>query len=1202
MYKTTNAMIMKRILTMILVMMPFVCTLAADQWEYPTSSPNSLKGTGLKDDPFQINSAQDLANFAYLVNNNELDPSFTPIVRYVVLNCDIVLNDNLCPDGVPNTTGAKAWTPIGYWGSPQSTYFTGFFDGQGHTISGLYVNDPDGKVDYLGLFGCISNGVKNLKVIDSVIKGGCNCTGGIVGYAKHADVTNCTFQGYISNGKSEYLGGVVGCHWGSDANDYNVSDCHFEGTIHEETGSTGATYIGGIVGYSDYNISGCTVKGSVRDNDSSTGNCQYIGGIVGWSEGSVTDCTKLDDGVVSSMSANYVGGVAGRVDNEVKHCFNYANVRGAAATCYVGGVAGYAKNASFCGNLGYMELYYAPKEQSYSDFCGAGVVGWSKGINDSFNAGDLRAENAENSNVYLAGVCAYTEGYMKNCVNTGNIYTTCGVSPTDYNYGLAQYSYYGLFAYSNYCLEGSAKYSSPNTNTQGMFNKAFFQSYTDVGIIAYMEDIWGSGTWGLDPVRKLPIPIACGGVDAFFVMNDKGAGTAEDPYLITDYNELTMLHSRLSKGVSYKGIHFKQTCDLDFAENAFQPLGSLYEPSYEGWTAFLGHYDGDNHAVKNINYSNALWFPVGFFAELGEGAEVKNLRFTENSLTVSAAGKVGMVAGKATNASLSGIYVRDCQVSQTLPVVETIGSQIGYDNGAGALAGIFTGSISRSSVYYTDIAGNQVGGLAGLMQGSSTVEDAVVQASLHASQYNVGSNSNYPQCAGGITSRASDVKVARCVVLPTVDYATYDSWGYMGGLFGYSNSGNAAEYTMCNMNEPENSVSRWGHLMGINESATSLTATNVQIYDKAKYKSSYGNGLTNTDGIKDFVSDLHGWSPIFLNGGASNLSNMHFSYYHALPQQGIGSYAVTSANGECSAYTDMTDYKDGSWTRPATLYIDLSYPEVSSDNNVLTAVGNIDPLIVERKSNLVSSSGNASKLYLYDSKPVTYPAPITTDKLNYSRNFANTSWQPLYVPFSMTCDKWMSAGLEVASISALSETQDESGNPVMVLEVKKVTEGCIEASTPYLVRAKETGEKLLDLRNVTLAATETTAKVLGTDLLTCTITPTYAGITTFNSDSDDATTDYLMKGGAFGKASATAVLNPQRWYITLSSNKSNMASLANRIIIHENGAGSATRIEDIRIEAGNTVANQPMYDLQGRRLSSALQKGIYIIKNKKIIK
>ena len=215
-----------------------------------------------------------------------------------------------------------------------------------------------------------------------------------------------------------------------------------------------------------------------------------------------------------------------------------------------------------------------------------------------------------------------------------------------------------------------------------------------------------------------------------------------------------------------------------------------------------------------------------------------------------------------------------------------------------------------------------------------------------------------------------------------------------------------------------------------------------KIYDKAKYKGN-GDELANTNGIKDFANDLHGWSPIFMNGGAGNLGKMHFSYRYALPQHGIGSYAVTSANGECSAYTDMTDYESGLWTRPANLYIDLSYPEVAIDNNVLTAVGDIDPLIVERKGNVVGSSGQASNIYLFDGKPVVYPSAITSDKLIYSRHFTNTSWQPLYVPFPMSYGDWSAAGLEVASINALGEAQDESGNTVKVLKVTKVTTGSI---------------------------------------------------------------------------------------------------------------------------------------------------------------
>ena len=1194
---------MKRILYFLLTFIMAANIYEVRAWEYPETLPDLLPGSGTEEDPYRVSNAQELANMAYYVN--ERFDSYEG--KYIVLTNDIVLNENLIASNGYPVSGAKQWKPIGYPVSvTANNEFKGTFDGQGHTIRGMYIDDDD--IPYaVGLFGFTSAAtIKNLKVADSFVRGNNQYLGGIVGYGKWTHIQqNCSFYGTIVNRQNDAVGAIMAYGY----NTCTIDNCYFEGMIDWEPGSLGPKSVGGVLGEgTSTTVTNCVVNADVKIRTATDGQCEYMGGVAGYCY-NIENCmtTLKNDGsknYVSGGTAKYVGGVAGIVDGYVKKCFNYATVAISHASV-LGGVVGICYNEVSCsGNFGYLDLSAVGEPYYSNGFSAGGVAGASYGINGSFNAGNLYALNGHHPVAKIGGVMgAFTYGaspYMTNCFNTGGIQSS---SDASYHFGLFgvadRYSY--IENHNNYYLNGSATYSTKEQQTKEGKDTTFFQSYTNDGIIAYMEAIWGSGTWGLDPVKKLPIPIECGGVDAFFVMNDKGAGTVEDPYLITNYDELTMLHSRLSKGVNYKGIHFKQTCDLDFAENAFQPLGSLYEPSYEGWTAFLGHYDGDNHAVKNINYSNALWFPVGFFSELGEGAEVKNLRFTENSLTVSAAGKVGMVAGKATNASLSGIYVRDCQVSQTLPVVETIGSQIGYDNGAGALAGIFTGSISRSSVYYTDITGNQVGGLAGLMQGSSTVEDAVVQASLHASQYNVGSNSNYPQCAGGITSRASDVKVARCVVLPTVDYATYDSWGYMGGLFGYSNSGNSAEYTMCDMRQPASSISTWGLLMGSNGGATSLATTAVQIYDKSRYKGN-GDALTNTEGIKDVVNDLHGWSPIYLNGDASNLGNMHFSYRYAVPYQGIGSYAVTSANGEYSDTPSMADYSEGFWTRPEHLYIDLSHPEVAWDNNVLTAVGDIDPLIVERKGNVVSSEGKASTIYLYDAKPVTYPASITTDKLNYSRNFANTSWQPLYVPFSMTCDKWTSAGLELASISALSETQDESGNPVMVLEVKKVTEGSIEANTPYLVRAKETGEKLLDLRNVTLAATETTAKVLGTDLLTCTITPTYAGINTFNSDGDDATTDYLMKGGTFGKASATAVLNPQRWYITLSSNKSNMASLANRIIILENGAGSATRIEDIRIEAGNIVANQPMYDLQGRRLSSALQKGIYIIKNKKIIK
>ena len=295
----------------------------------------------------------------------------------------------------------------------------------------------------------------------------------------------------------------------------------------------------------------------------------------------------------------------------------------------------------------------------------------------------------------------------------------------------------------------------------------------------------------------------------------------------------------------------------------------------------------------------------------------------------------------------------------------------------------------------------------------------------------------------------------------------------------------------------------------------------------------------------------------------------------------------------------MTDYKDESWTRPEHLYIDLSYPEVASDNNVLLAEDDIDPLIVERKSNVVSSSGTASKLYLYDGLPVTYPSAITTDKLNYSRNFTNTSWQPLYVPFSMNYSDWTAAGLEIASIKAVKKTDDGSGKQVMVLQVNKVTQGAIAPNTPYLVKAKAIGEKTVELNNVAMAATATADISFGNEDITCTITPTYAALHAFNVDSDASTMDYIMKDGKFGRAASTAELKAQRWYITLS-NKTNVNEV-NAILLSIDGEGGATKIEDIQTVTASDAADR-MYDLQGRRLNTAPQKGVYIINNKKVIK
>ena len=135
---------MKRILYFLLSLVMAANVNDARAWEYPTSEPGELPGSGIEADPYQISSAQELANFAYRVNNG-----YTYYQKYVVLKADITLNERLLDEeGNPLTT-AKQWRHIGY--EERDNSFRGTFDGLNHTVRGVYTDD-EAQEEYVGLF------------------------------------------------------------------------------------------------------------------------------------------------------------------------------------------------------------------------------------------------------------------------------------------------------------------------------------------------------------------------------------------------------------------------------------------------------------------------------------------------------------------------------------------------------------------------------------------------------------------------------------------------------------------------------------------------------------------------------------------------------------------------------------------------------------------------------------------------------------------------------------------------------------------------------------------------------------------------------------------------------------------------------------------------------------------------------------------
>ena len=154
--------------------------------------------TEVSEGNYTVDNEKGLRNLAKLVNSNG-----GKTLINITLTGDITL------------TGE--WTPIGNY----ENRYTGTFDGNGHTITGLTVNQKErgnvGLIGYLGSGGKVQN-----LTLENVNLNGNLYVGGVVGYSNNGTVTACTASGSI-NGK-EYVGGIVGSNYlGTVTACYNTS-------------------------------------------------------------------------------------------------------------------------------------------------------------------------------------------------------------------------------------------------------------------------------------------------------------------------------------------------------------------------------------------------------------------------------------------------------------------------------------------------------------------------------------------------------------------------------------------------------------------------------------------------------------------------------------------------------------------------------------------------------------------------------------------------------------------------------------------------------------------------------------------------------------------------------------------------------------------------------------------------------------------
>ena len=314
-----------------------------------------MDGLGTEAYPYEIGTADQLKLFRQIVNGVQTDnqnavlPPQNPAACAKLMN-DIVLNDGTFDESgnySSSLIGAnpEEWTPIAYSGpftENTTLYYTGTFDGQGHTIKGLYVsiNNALSIEDQvcLGLFSTAKNAVIRNVTVTGYVSGYAGNLGGIAGYLSGGTIENCANYCTVKSTLAatevpSYIGGIAG---GADSN-ATIRDCYNTGTI------TVKKYLvwnstGGIVGYNNSSeVSNCYNVGKVAGNGNYNGeivgnnaddengtpsivsNCYYLDGTglkaVGNGKGSITNAesktaAELGDGTVLALLIN------GRADSE----------------------------------------------------------------------------------------------------------------------------------------------------------------------------------------------------------------------------------------------------------------------------------------------------------------------------------------------------------------------------------------------------------------------------------------------------------------------------------------------------------------------------------------------------------------------------------------------------------------------------------------------------------------------------------------------------------------------------------------------------------------------------------------------------------------------------------------------------------------------------------------------------------------------
>ncbi|NTW33505.1 MAG: hypothetical protein HGB12_12940, partial [Bacteroidetes bacterium] len=301
----------------------FLCLFATVLLQAQTATAPST-GDGSSGNPYRIAT---LDNLYWIAASDAVVPSPNRAARW---DAYYIQTANIYASGTSSWFSGAGWPMIGYLNDYPGDYlaFSGSYNGQGHTIDGLYINLP--STIFVGPFGFTwAATIKNLGLTNVSITG-YDQVGGLIGSTQEYDivdscyVTGSVTANYVQNG----CGGLIGF-----TNDATVSNCYSSCTVVGIDGSGSGEGTGGLIGMNYGNVYRCYSAGSVSGHNKT-------GGLIGASySGSsnfiVENCYST---CLVSSSGNYVGGLIGIMGNgAVNNCYFAGSVSGISN---VGGLIG----------------------------------------------------------------------------------------------------------------------------------------------------------------------------------------------------------------------------------------------------------------------------------------------------------------------------------------------------------------------------------------------------------------------------------------------------------------------------------------------------------------------------------------------------------------------------------------------------------------------------------------------------------------------------------------------------------------------------------------------------------------------------------------------------------------------------------------------------------------------------------------------